>query len=546
MHAATEKCLRVHRRPCAVLFSPQGSYNRNMKNNVRTLTAARKSRPSVAATASFVTVLSVAERGLGFLYRIALSRLLGAEGLGLYQVSLSLFAVFLTIGTGGIPLCVSRLIAKSKAENDRRGESNALSAGLLLALLLTLPVTLLLEGCAQYLPFLFSDPRCVRPFKILLVGLALSALYAVFRGYFWGNDDFVLPSFLEIAEETVMVVCGVLLLQTVRDPLDGATKAAYAVLVSYAFSFTASAVCFFFRGGRLSSPKRALPPLLRAASPITAVRVGGSLLQSAIAVLLPTTLVRVGFTQSEAIKAYGVVSGMAMPVLFIPATVISSLALVLVPRLSEDFYRGNTARLYENIRKGLRISFLVACTLTPFFAVLGDEVGLLAFASVEAGAFIRAGAPLLIPLSLTMITTSILNSMGFERQTFVFYFLSAATLLLCVLLLPRVCGVYAYLWGMGASYCLNACCNLRLLTRKCKGVFSLRRVPTTLYRALVAAVCAFGVGCALSPFFKRYCGETLAALAIGGCMAACLCALFFAFGLPPFPTRRKKRKKSGE
>jgi O-antigen/teichoic acid export membrane protein len=85
----------------------------------------RTAQASVAATASIVTFLSVAERGLGFLYRIVLSRLIGAEGLGLYQVALSVFAVFLTIGTGGLPTCVSRLIAKSNAENNNIGKSCA-------------------------------------------------------------------------------------------------------------------------------------------------------------------------------------------------------------------------------------------------------------------------------------------------------------------------------------------------------------------------------------------------------------------------------------
>ena len=96
-----------------------------------------KSQNTVIATASIVTGLSVAERGLGFLYRIVLSRLIGAEGLGLYQVALSLFSLFLTIGTGGIPITVSRMISKSKAENCPKDEPRAVSAGLFLSLLLT-------------------------------------------------------------------------------------------------------------------------------------------------------------------------------------------------------------------------------------------------------------------------------------------------------------------------------------------------------------------------------------------------------------------------
>ena len=72
----------------------------------------------IYTTASVVTALSVAERALGFLYRIVLSRLIGAEGVGLYQVALSLFSLFLTIGTGGLPITVSRMISKSKAERN--------------------------------------------------------------------------------------------------------------------------------------------------------------------------------------------------------------------------------------------------------------------------------------------------------------------------------------------------------------------------------------------------------------------------------------------
>ena len=126
------------------------------------------SQNTVALTASIVTGLSVAERSLGFLYRIVLSRLIGAEELGLYQVALSLFALFLTIGTGGIPITISRMISKSKAENRPLDEQRAVGAGLLLSLLLTLPVCLILIPFGDKLTFLFTEKRtfwcnCCRP-----------------------------------------------------------------------------------------------------------------------------------------------------------------------------------------------------------------------------------------------------------------------------------------------------------------------------------------------------------------------------------------------
>ncbi len=467
-----------------------------MKNRSQILQTATKQRAKKAsaplAAATVVTALSVAERGLGFLYRIVLSRLLGAEGLGMYQVSLSLFAVFLTIGTGGIPITVSRLISKSKAENNPRGESGAVSAGVALCLLLTLPALLILLPFGQYLTFLFSDARCIPLFKILLLGLVFSSVYAVFRGFFWGNKKFLLPSILEIAEETVMVIAGVLLLQNVHSSLDGATKAVWAVVLSYFFSFTASTFCFFLNGGKLTTPKKQLKPLFNATLPITSVRASGSLVSSAVAVLLPAMLIRAGASERAALELFGVVSGMAMPVLFIPSTIIGSLALVLVPTLSENFYRKNTKKLHEQLQRGLQIAFLISCFLFPFFLVLGADLGRLAFSNALAGELIEKGSPLLIPLSLTIISTAMLNSMGFERQTFLYYFLSAAALLVCVLLLPSVCGAFAYILGLIACHTVNALCNLWLLGKKCKGLYSQMR-KTFLKKAVAALLAAFPI-----------------------------------------------------
>ncbi|MBE7085247.1 MAG: hypothetical protein E7368_04250, partial [Clostridiales bacterium] len=213
----------------------------------------RKPTPTAfATTATIVTALSIAERGLGFLYRVVLSRMLGAEGLGTYQVALSLFAVFLTIGTGGIPISVSRLISKSKAENNPYGEKSALSAGVLLSLLLTLPFALLFGLFPSLSTPFFSDGRGIPVFRILLIGLSFSSLYAVFRGYFWGNKEFLLPSILEIAEESVMVVAGVLLLRRMQSVEQGVNLAGWAVVISYLFSFSTSLICLLVRGGKFA------------------------------------------------------------------------------------------------------------------------------------------------------------------------------------------------------------------------------------------------------------------------------------------------------
>lgn len=503
----------------------------------------------VLANASIVTGLSVAERALGFLYRIVLSRLIGAEGLGLYQVSLSLFSLFLTVGTGGIPITVSRMISKSKAEGNARGEQSAVGAGLAACLLLTLPVCVVLGLFGGKMTFLFSDADTFKVFKILLVGLCFSAVYAVIRGSFWGNKEFLVPSVVEIAEETVMVIAGVILLQKVDSPLDGAQKAAWAVVVSYLFSFTLSIVWFLLRGGKVSSPQKSLKPLFNASLPITSVRASGSLVTSAVAVLLPAMLVRTGMTKTDAMSLFGVVSGMVLPVLFVPSTIIGSIALVLVPELSEDFYRKNQERLYTNIKRGLKFSFLVACALIPLFFTLGQDLGALAFSNQTAGKMIKNSCLILLPMSLTMITTAMLNSMGFEKQTFAFYFVGAAALLLCILVLPPICGGYAYIIGLFASYFLTMLCNLIFLLKKCPifgkqwGQVCVHEYFPALFGILPISLFGVFLHNILLPFTSSFLNLILCA-----CAVILVTLLYYlATGdirLPEKPRKRVKRRKN--
>ena len=499
-------------------------------------------KTTVYKNASIVTGLSVAERGLGFLYRILLSRLIGAEGLGLYQVALSLFGLFLTIGTGGIPITVSRMISKSKAEGNQEGERNALSAGLFSCLLLSIPVALIFGFFGNKMTFLFSDMRSFPVFRILLIGLCLSCVYAVFRGCFWGNKNFLTPSLLEISEEAVMVIAGLYLLREVPSPAVGAERAAWAVVISYLFSFTASTLCFFARGGKLSSPKKELKPLFNASLPITSVRASASLVTSAVAVLLPAMLIRAGVDEREAVKLFGIVTGMVFPILFIPSTLLGSLSLVLVPELAEDYYRKDYVRLKKNILRGLRFAFFLSCALIPFFYTLGEEVGLLAFSNQLAGEMIRRSGIILLPMSLTMISSSMLNSIGFEKQTFVFFFVGAAALLLSVLILPPFCGGYAYLIGLGLSYVLTAACNLIFLYKKCPFMKNTRgqvRDYTPFFTLFAILPFSF-LGQLCATLFTKFLGDFLCILLTAFVLATATTILYLSLQIIPLPKRTKK------
>ena len=141
-----------------------------------------------------------------------------------------------------------------------------------------------------------------------------------------------------------------------------------------------------------------------------------------------------------------------------------------------------------------------------------------------------------------MISTSILNSLGYERQTFVFFFVGAAALLLSVLLLPKYCGGYAYIIGLGASYLFTGACNLIFLYKKCpflrKGEGQVR--DYTPFIALFAVLPFSLLGQLLKRLLIGFLGNFLCIFLTALLLAILTAALYLALRIVVLPTFRKK------
>lgn len=448
-------------------------------------------KQNIYRSAAMVTVFSTIEKALSFFYRIILSRILGAEGLGIYQICLSVFAVFLTAASSGIPVTVSRLIAKSGAVNDERGKHSAVTAGVVATLIFTIPMAIILVFGRNALGFLFSDDRCIDIFLILVPGLILTSIYAVMRGSYWGNKQFLPYSIIELLEDGVMVVLGCILVYGVADPVLGAQRATLAVLISYIFSFIVSLFWYFRKGGRFVNPKKQLKPLFSASLPITAMRTSTSVLNSAVAILLPVLLMNAyGLTNSEAISLYGVAIGMSVPILFIPSSLIGSISVVVAPELSENFYKKKNDVVKRDVEKSVKASIFIATMLVPVLFSLGDEIGSLLYSNELSGEIIQNCSFILFPMCVAMITTTVLNSMNCEKRTLVYFIIGAVLMLVSILTLTKFVGVYSYMIGLTLSYFVTGALNLRLLYKRCEG---LKFLKYTLHSLIVMIIsCAFG------------------------------------------------------
>lgn len=414
-----------------------------------------------------MTIFSVCEKALGFLYRIFLSRTIGTEGIGLYQVALSLFSLILSACVSGIPITVSRLMMKYKSENDAKKVGGVITAGLTSALFITLPVCIIFYIFHPYFSFLFADNRCMTIFLILLPSIIFTSLYSVLRGVFWGNKDFLPYSLIELLEELCMIVVGIVLISLSTTTTSGAISAGIAVFISLTFSFTLASIVFFVRKNKLYNPLKLYKPLLSSAIPITAMRTANTLSISLVSIILPLRLVASGLSSEMAMSEFGSAVGQALPLLFIPSTITNSFTLVLIPEIAETFYKKNHVILRSNVEKSVKFTIFISCLFIPLFFVCGEELGIVIFDNADCGKYLSASSFMLFFIGLSGISTSILNSLGQEKKTLLYYVISSVFMLASVWFLPKYIGIYSLITGFAFVYVISSVLNIKLLNKQC-------------------------------------------------------------------------------
>ncbi|MCQ2382422.1 MAG: oligosaccharide flippase family protein [Clostridia bacterium] len=485
-----------------------------------------------------ITAFAVLTRLIGFVFRIFLSRLLGAEMLGVYQMALNIFMILLTIICTGLPLVISREVAKSP--NDSARTRSITMAGLFIGVITALVLCVLVLIGHNFFNFIFTDQRCMAILIITLPALIASSIYSVLRAIWWGEKKFMLLGLTELIEQVVRVLLFVPLVGIAFCFADMAHVAAWSF--SGACLVSALVVVIIFGCTRhdkktATQPLQWIKPLVKAATPITGVRLFASLTIPIVTILLPLRLVAAGWDNSNAIAHLGIISGMTLPLLTIPSTVISSLATALVPELSNMVKNQEWPIVRRQIRTVLRFTVFINFCFIPVYLALGNPIGTFLYANQNSGIYLMRSAWVMLPMSLSQITNTTLNAMNRENITIRNYAIGTVFLLPIIWFMPAVIGADAVLLGMGISMTISTILNIFEIRR----TTNWRGFDTTLstifrYLAIGTPVLALGyftfqLGAVLPITINLIISGSIAELAFFG--------LCWATNMITFPLRRQ-------
>lgn len=485
---------------------------------------------SLFKTVFLIMIFSGLTRLLGFIFRIWLSRTIGAQALGIYQISFSIFAVLLTLVSSGIPLIVSRLTAKCATTKDKKTESKIVTTALILALSISVIVSLLVIVLNKPISHIFADENCIIILLVLLPALVFSSVYSTLRGNLWGKNNYLACCSSELFEQVVRIIVCMILLCGIFPALSGEIGAALSLSIACVLSSTFVFIWYLKSGGRFKKPqKQEYKNVLKSSAPITFMRVASSLIQPVIALIIPLRLVSAGYTNAQALSLYGIASGMTLPLLFIPMTIIGSLSFALVPDLASATAKNDDKYISSRVTTSIVFSMFIAFLIAPIFMGLGELIGVFFYDNTTSGVLLSSASWVIIPLCLTNISSSILNAVGLELKSFKNYILGAIIMLLCIWFLPKYIGINALIYAMGGCFTTSAILNINMIKKRVCPSLKIGKyfAKFTIISIPVIALCSF-VGSLLSLILPLF-FNLLVTCSLGCMFFVLLCMVFNIF-----------------
>ena len=174
-------------------------------------------------------------------------------------------------------------------------------------------------------------------------------------------------------------------------------------------------------------------------------------LQCFEAILVPIVLIKSGLSSDNALSIYGILTGMALPVISFPSAINTSVSTMILPTIAGANTDGNKSQVKKTTEISIWFSLVMGIFFIGFFLYFGDFIGGTIFGHSQAGEYIQILAWLCPFMYLSITMGSILHGLGRTNTAFVHNVIGTSIRLACLWFLVPQIGITGYLWGLLGS-----------------------------------------------------------------------------------------------
>ncbi|WP_274483748.1 oligosaccharide flippase family protein [Paenibacillus polymyxa] len=360
-------------------------------------------------------------KAIGLVGKIFMTRLVGAEGMGLYQLAYSFYSLILMIISGGLPTALGMFTAKHSVKGWRLFKIFSI-----FLMLIGLASSVLTFWQSKSIAFLLGYPQLDVVIRYLSPALFTVPLLSLLRGYLQGLERYTTIALSEIVEQTVRIGTLIWLVPLfIRSGIEYAVGGAVLGTSTGAVLAFAMLAAYFFMSNRHStdlpspSTRTDLPLVVQASFAIALTRLLIPASDFMDAVIIPQRLQIAGVSPKEAAEMFGIVTGIALVVAYMPTLITGSLTHTLTMKITADWKNNDFNSFYKKSNTALQVAWIWGLVSGFFIFKYAPEISLFVFRIHDAEVPIKSLAMLPLLVGLREITTSILWAQNRKKTPFI-------------------------------------------------------------------------------------------------------------------------------
>lgn len=356
-------------------------------------------------------------------FNVYISKTIGEEAVGVFSLVMSVYMFGITLASAGINISATRVVSEELACNNQVGAKKAAQRSVFFSLLFGI--------CASIIFYIFADFITIyclhnhiskNVIYLICIALPFIAMSSAINGYFTAVRRVYKNALAKMFEEFIKITCTAILLKSFMP--DGIDYACYALILADVISEVLSFICLYLlykidkRKETLESRYKDLDSynkrILRITIPVALTSYLRSGLSTIKQLLIPHSLQRSGMSHSNSLISYGIVNGMAMPIIMFPVILVTSFSGLIVPEFSRFYVNKD----YKKIRS---ISFIILIGTLAFSILVSilifafaDKLSLAIYNKLEIAKYLRILTPLIVIMYLDIVIDGMLK--GLDAQ----------------------------------------------------------------------------------------------------------------------------------
>ena len=442
-------------------------------------------------SALMLTGVNLLLRMVGTSFQVFISGRIGAAGVGLLQLVLSVGSLSMTAGIAGIRTSTMYLTAEELGKKHPENVTWVLSGSYLYSVVCSGAVGALVYCFAPTIAENWiGDSQTIDAIRLLAAFLPVSCLCGVMTGYFTAANRIGTLAAVEVAEQlcSMAVTVAALTFWAGNDP----GKACQAVVLgSCAGALLTLLSLVALRLWEHSMTGNKIPIARRLADTAVPLALADDLkagISTTENLMVPK---RLSLYTADSLALFGTVCGMVFPVLMFPAAILFGLTELLIPELARCNAAGSHQRITYLMRRSLRVALIYGTLSGGILFLTAPELCQSLYGSTEAGRYLRWFAPLTVMLYCDIVTDAMIKGLGQQKASVRYnIFTSTMDVIFLFILLPQF-GISGYFFSFLVTHLVNFILSLRRLL-KITGEALPFYIPALTLAAALASVWAAG------------------------------------------------------